>query len=366
MNNQSGFGNNLSTSPLVSNARSRSISAENPNGEKGQGGMAASNLGVGRKGRPCITLKAGDVTTLAQIQGPGILQHFWITVSDRVGASGHEGQYVFRDLILRIFWDDEETPSVEAPLGDFFCNGFGMRTNVNSIPISVNPTGAFNCYFPMPFRKSAKITIENQHIEDIGGFFYTFNYSLVDTLPENTAYFHAQWRRERSTELGKDYVILDGVKGTGQYIGTYLAWAALERNWWGEGEIKFFMDGDTDWPTICGTGTEDYFGGAWCFMGASEPESFTGPYLGYKYYKETTLIEKTYGHKVPMHGMYRWHLPDPIRFQDDLKVTIQQIGHDNKRLFERSDDVSSVAYWYQLEPHQAFPSMPPAPQRWPR
>ncbi|MGO4183521.1 glycoside hydrolase family 172 protein [Paenibacillus sp. TAF43_2] len=364
---QHGLGFGLSSAPFVTNARTRSISAENVNGEKGQGGKEASNLGIGRKGRPAITLGQGEEVTLAHIQGTGVIQHFWITVADKTGR-GHAAQYVLRDLILRMYWDDETSPSVDVPLGDFFCNGFGVRASVHSLPIAVVPTGGMNCYISMPFRKSAKITIVNQHAANIDGFFYTFNYSLVDELPENAAYFHAQWRREKVTEIGKDYTILDNVKGAGQYIGTYLAWAALERNWWGEGEIKFYMDGDQDWPTICGTGTEDYVGGAWCFSNTrtNEPESYSTAYLGYKFYKETTEVDPWYGHNVPMHGMYRWHLPDPIRFENDLRVTIQQIGHDHTKLFERSDDISSVAYWYQMEPHAPFPQMPPANERWPR
>ncbi|QHT61863.1 DUF2961 domain-containing protein [Paenibacillus lycopersici] len=364
---QNGLGLGLASAPLVTKARTRSITAENPNGEKGQGGKASSNLGPGRKGRPAITLTAGEEVTLASIQGTGIIQHFWITVTDRTG-NGHPGHFVLRDLVIRMFWDDETEPSVEVPLGDFFCNGFGIRTNVNSLPICVAPTGGMNCYIPMPFRQSARITIVNQHATDIGGFFYAFNYALVDELPENTAYFHAQWRREAVTELGKDYTILDNVKGEGHYIGTYLAWAALERYWWGEGEIKFYMDGDDEWPTICGTGTEDYVGGAWCFnnMEQGVPESYSTPYLGYQFYKESTKIDPWYGHNVPMHGMYRWHLLDPIRFEKDLRVTVQQIGHNSVQLFERSDDVSSVAYWYQMEPHAPFPALPAVEKRWPR
>ncbi|RAP73573.1 glycoside hydrolase family 172 protein [Paenibacillus montanisoli] len=361
-----GFTYDLSTAPFVTKGKSRSITAENPTGAKGEGGKDYSNLGQGRKGRPCIRLKAGETVTLAQIDGTGVLQHFWITVTDKTQEKGFAASFVLRDLILRIYWDGEAEPSVEVPLGDFFCNGFATRTIVNSMPISVNPTGGMNCYFPMPFRKSATITIENQHAYDIGAFFYTFNYTLMDELPENTAYFHAQWRREHVTEIAKDYTILDNVKGTGQYIGTYLAWAALERNWWGEGELKFYMDGDDEWPTICGTGTEDYVGGAWCFAGEDGPESYSTPFLGYKFYKETAKIDPWYGHNVPMHGMYRWHLPDPIRFESDLKVTVQQIGHDHQGLFERSDDISSVAYWYQMEPHAPFPAMLPKEKRWPR
>ncbi len=240
------------------------------------------------------------------------------------------------------------------------------------MPIAVNPTGGMNCYFPMPFRKSAKITIENEHAADIGGFFYQFNYTLVDELPEEAGYFHAQWRRENITSAAKDFTIIDHVKGKGHYVGTYLAWAALERYWWGEGEIKFYMDGDEEWPTICGTGTEDYFGGAWCFYekrnGKIVEVPHNTPYLGYPYYSKTdTTRSDIFGEdSVPMHGLYRWHLMDPIRFENELRVTIQQMGHNSRALFERTDDVSSVAYWYQAEPHAAFPVLPAVETRWPR
>ena len=363
-----GMGFGLSTAPLMTNGKTRSISAENPNGEVGAGGKKASNLGVSRKGRPCITLPRGKTVVLADIKGMGIIQHFWITVTDKT----EKGYFVLRDLVLRMYWDDEKSPSVEVPLGDFFCNGFGARCNVNSLPIAVNPTGGMNCYFPMPFRKRAKITVENQHAEDIPGFFYQFNYTLVDEIPKEAAYFHAQWRRENITQIGKDYTILAGVKGKGQYVGTYLAWASLERYWWGEGEIKFYIDGDRDYPTICGTGTEDYFGGAWCFYekrdGKIVETPFNTPFLGYPFYSKADDTRKDiFGEdSVPMHGLYRWHLMDPIRFENELRVTIQQIGHNSRELFERADDVSSIAYWYQAEPHSDFPILLPVQKRWPR
>ena len=168
-------------------------------------------------------------------------------------------------------------------------------------------------------------------------------------------------------------MLLDNVKGSGQYIGTYLALSTLERYWWGEGEMKFYIDGDTDYPTICGTGTEDYFGGAWSFAkqenGRTVEQTFCTPFLGYPFYSHhDTSIHNDYHNDdcPPMRGFYRWHIPDPIRFEKDLRVTLQQIGVGHGGLFERRDDVSSVAYWYQAEPHNPFPALPPAPARWPR
>lgn len=372
-----GLGFGLSTAPVLTSGRTRSINAENPEGKPGCGGKEASNLGVGRKGRPCITLQQGQETVLALIEGTGVLQSFWITVTDKTD----KGYYVLRDLVLRMYWDGETCPSVEVPLGDFFCNGFGARCRVNSLPIVVNPTGGMNCYFPMPFRKGAKITVENQHPGNIEGFFYQFNYCLVDSLPDEIGYFHAQWRRENITKPGQDYTIAGNITGKGQYVGTYLAWTSLERFWWGEGEMKFYMDDDDEWPTICGTGTEDYFGGAWCFYeekdGKLVENTYSTPFLGYPYFSEQNKTYLSFGNRdfskmdrifdlIPKHGLYRWHLMDPVKFDRKLRVTIQQIGHNMHNLFERTDDIASVAYWYQTEPHNCFPALPAAVERWPR
>jgi hypothetical protein len=373
-----GLGFDLSTAPLLARGRTRSISAENPLGEPGAGGRAAGPLGAGRKGRPCIALATGSVTVLADIAGPGVIQSVWCTVPDATDA----GPFVLRDLVLRIYWDGEESPSVEVPLGDFFCNGFGARCRVSSQAIVVNPTGGMNCYFPMPFARRAKVTLENQHPADIGTFFYQINYTLVDALPPSAAYFHAAWRREEFAAPGKDFSVLAGVRGRGHYVGTYLAWTALDRYWWGEGEFKFFIDGDDAYPTVCGTGVEDYFGGAWCFYefgadGALAEQTYSTPYLGYPYFSETTKrsnaswlkdirhLDKVFD-TIPKHGLYRWHLLDPIRFESDLAVTVQRMGYDTRQLFERADDVAAVAYWYQTEPHAAFPAFSPAADRRPR
>ena len=178
------FGGTLSNLALAKHRKSRAINAENPKGEKGKGGMAASHLGPSRKGSPCLNdIASGQTVTLAEIEGPGAINHIWITVTDR---TSERNRYVLRDLVLRMYWDGEEEPSVESPLGDFFCCGFGVSYCVNSLPVAVNPTRGFNSYFPMPFRKKAKITIENQCDETIPAFFYQIDYCLTDELPENT------------------------------------------------------------------------------------------------------------------------------------------------------------------------------------
>jgi len=365
------FLGSLGSLPLAKHGRSRAVNAENPKGEKGKGGMASSHLGASRKGAPCIKgLEPGSVTTLAEIEGPGIIQHIWVTVTDRT----EKDYYVLSDLVIRMYWDDETEPSVEAPLGDFFCCGFARGCEINSFPVAVNPKRGMNTYFQMPFKKNAKITIENQHEVEVSAFFYQVDYCLYDELPEDIAYFHAQWRRERLTEKQVDYTIVDGIRGKGHYVGTYMALTALERYWWGEGEIKFYIDGDVEYPTICGTGTEDYFGGAWSFGGLDAngkmiEKTYCTPFMGYPYYShhdEEVFNPYHNNDTLPQRGFYRWHITDPILFDEDLKVTIQQIGTCHKGNFERQDDVATVAYWYQAEPHNPFPELKRKEERWPR
>lgn len=347
----SGLNLGLGSLPLLSNAKTRSISAENPNGEKGAGAREvpdsqnpAANLGKGWKVRPCITLGANTTTTLADIDGPGVIQHIWITVDPKA----------YRDCVLRFYWDDETEPSVEVPLGDFFANCHGLRYKVSSLPVAVNPSGGFNSYWPMPFRNHARITIENQRWDDIAGFFYQITYALTE-IPQDAGYLHAQWRRSMTERERPEHIILDGIRGRGHYVGTVLAWTQFSNGWWGEGEIKFFIDGDGENPTICGTGTEDYFGGAWCFG-----DTYSTAFLGYPLWRREPG-------EVPRHGLYRWHIMDPIRFEQDLRVTIQALGWwPNGKFQPLTDDIASVAYWYQSEPHAKFPEFPPIEERWSR
>ena len=223
MDDFNGINFGLGSLPLLSNAKSRSISAENPEGDTGEGGREipdasspASKLGKGWKVRPCITLAKNSTTNIAKITGPGIIQHIWITVNENA----------YRDCVLRFFWDGEESPSIEVPLGDFFANGHRLRYNVNSLPVVVNPSGGFNCYWPMPFDKNCRITIENQRWEDIEGFFYQISYTLCD-IPENAAYLHAQWRRGVTNRQEPEHIILDNISGRGKATR-----APLERKKW--------------------------------------------------------------------------------------------------------------------------------------
>lgn len=343
-----GLGNLYRMSP----AKTRSISAENFTGAKGQGGMAtegtgaacARDLGQGWKVSPSVNIAPGQTLTVADIDGPGAIQHIWLTCFPDS----------WRHLILRMYWDGESEPSVETPLGDFFCNGWCERSNVNSLPVAVNPAGGMNSYWVMPFRQKAKITVENR-MESPVVLYYQIDYTLTE-VPDDAAYFHAQWRRSNPVRYKDVHVLLDGVRGKGHYVGTYLAWQVNNNGWWGEGEIKFYMDGDQDYPTICGTGTEDYFGGAWNFeQPKGEYASFSTAYLGlHQIIKPDGLYRSQ-----QRFGMYRWHVMDPIRFESDLRVTIQALGwRSGGRYLPLQDDIASVSYWYQSEPHAAYPQLP--------
>jgi hypothetical protein len=360
-----GLGVNLGNISRVSKAVTRSISAENPTGAKGQGAMAtegfmpfAADLGQGWKVRPAVMLEPGELLTFVDIEGPGAIQSMWFA-----------GLTVRRECIMRIYWDGQEQPSVECPAGDFFACGWGLFAQVNSIPIAVNPNKGVNSYWEMPFRKHCRMTIENRAGQPLP-FFYQVNYALTE-VPEDAAYFHAQFRRSNPLPHKEVHTIVDGIQGRGQYVGTAMAWGVNNNGWWGEGEIKFYMDGDGEFPTICGTGTEDYFGGAYNWDVDGEYTTYTTPFLGMH---QMIAGGKTYDANQRF-SMYRWHIPDPIRFDDDLKVTIQALGWRNWEAFHGAarrrdmealmqgrylslqDDLASVAFWYQTLPTAPFPEL---------
>ncbi|MDR3084685.1 MAG: DUF2961 domain-containing protein, partial [Christensenellaceae bacterium] len=254
-----GLGMHMGNLSRLSSAKTRSVSPENFSGEKGLGGRAVSgegaraarDLGQGWKVSPCVRIAPGETFTLCDIEGPGAIQHIWMTPT---GSWRHE--------ILRAYWDGQAQPSIAAPVGDFFACAYKEPfSQLSSLAVCVNPGSAFNCYWEMPFRKRCRITLENISQEEMT-LFYQIDYCLTE-IPENCAYFHAQFRRVNPLPYKQDYTILDGVKGRGQYVGSYLAWGVNNNGWWGEGEIKFFMDGDGESPTICGSGTEDYFCGSY-------------------------------------------------------------------------------------------------------
>ena len=352
-----GLGMHMGNLSRLSKAKTRSISPENFTGEKGKGGMAklgegsashaARDLGQGWKVNPYVRIKPKQTFTMARIQGPGAIQHIWLTPAGD-----------WRKMILRMYWDDEKDPSVECPVGDFFACGWGRYAQVTSLAVCVNPGSAFNCYWEMPFRKSARITMDNISDQEVT-LYYQIDYVLTE-VPKDAAYFHAQFRRVNPLPYKSVYTILDGVKGQGHYVGTYMAWGVNSNGWWGEGEIKFYLDGDDEFPTICGTGTEDYFCGSYNFDtagpdGKRRYTEFTTPYSGLP-----QVIRPDGLYEANMRfGLYRWHIPDPIRFEQDLRVTIQALGwRSGGRYLPLQDDIASVAFWYQTEPHAKFPPLP--------
>lgn len=352
-------------------AESRSLSAENPSGAPGGGAQAiptrepgdaisapARELGQGWKVRPCIRIPAGTAVTLMDHDGPGVIRHLWMTFSARR----------YRDLVIRIWWDGSTHPSVQCPVGDFFCNAWDRHQTILAQPINVNPASGLNCYFPMPFRRHARIEISNEAPEDIEAFFYQIDYSL-ESVGTDALYFHAHWNRSNPLPYGSPHILVEGIEGAGHYVGTFLAWEQKNLGWWGEGELKMYIDGDDSFPTICGTGTEDYFGGAWCHVTKAPPgilssfppavegcesESYSAPYLGWIQVKGKNL---RVGCRM---SMYRFHLPDPVFFRNSLKVTIQALGWQSEgRYLPLQDDVTSVSYWYQTLPNSPLSALAP-------
>ncbi|MBS1948991.1 MAG: DUF2961 domain-containing protein [Bacteroidetes bacterium] len=354
-----GIDANMSNIYRMSEAKTRSISPENFTGEKGKGGMAtegtgkdaARDLGKGWKISPSVVIKAHTTFTVAEIDGPGSVQHIWMTPTG-----------VWRNSIIRFYWDDEKAPSVEAPVGDFFCMGWNQYSALQSLAVCVNPGSAFNCYWPMPFRKKCRITMENIDDRDMV-LYYQVDYVLTK-VPSDAAYFHAQFRRVNPLPYKGVFTLVDGIKGRGQYVGTYMAIGVHNNGWWGEGEIKFYIDGDTEYPTVNGTGTEDYFCGSYDFdtkkknaAGVEEVNytEFCTPYSG------LPQVIKGDGHYAVSQrfGLYRWHITDPIRFEKDLRVTIQDLGWRSEgRYLPLQDDIATTVFWYQAEPHNPFPQLP--------
>jgi hypothetical protein len=328
----------------LSDGRTRSVSAENPTGAKGAGGAAtegtgapaARDLGKGWKISPSIVIPPHTTTTLADLEGPGVITHIWLTT--------HRDHW--RSLVLRMFWEGADLPAVVVPVGDFFCQGWGEFAQVSSLPVAVNPNGGFNCYWEMPFRRRAHLTLQNLSPDPVT-VFYQVDYELTD-VDEPAGYLHAAWRRSKPLAYKEVHTILDGVQGAGHYVGTYLAWGVNSSGWWGEGEMKFYLDGDAEFPTICGTGTEDYFGGAWNFdVPGQGYTTFSTPFLGLPQVLRPDGLYRS----QQRFGMYRWHLPDPIRFTENIRVSVQALGwRAGGRYLPLCDDIASTAWWYQREP----------------
>jgi len=324
-----------------------------------------------------IRVNAGETATLAGIDGAGCVRHIWMTIAD------NEPNYL-RRLVLRAYWDGESRPSIESPVGDFFGVGHGRVAHYHSMPLNMVTGGspltsnqaAMNCFFPMPFTRHARFTLQNEGEQPAHAVYFYIDYEAYDRPPENELAFHAHWRRENPThasvnladatlDFGKtndipnhtgagNYVILDA-DGRGHYVWCNLSIDHLNpiRNfgWFGEGDDMIFIDGEAQ-PTLAGTGTEDYFCAAWGYPSGA----YSMPYHGVSLAGPTEGPDAYSGKWT----MYRYHVEDPIMFQRSIRVTIEA-GHANVH----ANDYSSVAYWYQTEPHKAFPEMPAASKRMP-
>lgn len=340
---------------LPDGVHSRWISFENLSGAKGEGGQANE----GRKGSPARVIESGERVRIAEIDGPGVIRRIWLTVRGE--------PQILRGLVIRIYWDGQSKPSVEAPLQDFFGIPFARQERFESMFFS-NPEGrSFNCFIPMPFRGKAIVELENQAPVATSNLFFDINYTIGDKLPEDLAYFHAYWRRENPTTPKEDFEILPKVSGRGRFLGCNVGIRALgdyRHAWFGEGEMKIYVDGDRELPTLVGTGTEDLVGSAW------------GLGLFNHLYQGCILEQRKHG----VWGLYRYHVPDPVYFHNDIRVTLQQMSGasadqiiekiqpdnypemvaDHKRFnpethtgwqnFESPQDVCATAYWYQTLP----------------
>ena len=342
----------LSSLSIKKDIRTFSISPENLTGQKGKGGMAtegsasmaARELGQGWKINPYLVIEAGEKINLAEVSGQGEIKHIWITDSAENA----------RLLILRIYFDGSKNPSVEVPLSDFFCNAdYREHRQLTSLLVCNNPRRGQNCYFTMPYFKGFRIELEN-----IGPSFCNVYYQIdceEKKINPDSLYFHAQFRRVNPLPYKEVYTILDNIKGNGHYIGTYMNWGVKSNGWWGEGEIKFYIDGDSDFPSICGTGTEDYFCGAYNFDVDGKYIEYTTPYAGMHKVGSTDNLYRP----QKFFNMYRWHIQDPIYFKEDLKVTIQALGWRSERRYcPLQEDISSVAYWYSDNLNDIYPEFP--------
>ena len=357
------------------NIQTRWYTFENVAGEKGKAAMTKS----GRKGAPCAAIPKGSSLTLVDVQGSGTIRRMWATLWDRSPEA-------MRGLKIEAFWDGAAAPAVQAPFGDFFCHCLGQMSTFENACFASPEGRSFNCFIPMPFRKSARIVVTNESGKD-NGIYYDVAATLGDVHGDDMLHFHSYWRRENYTRLREDMTILPKVQGRGRFLGCNLGvrlHPLMTNFWWGEGEVKVFLDGDQEFPTLCGTGTEDYIGdgyGQRVFC-----QAFTGnPFVA--------KADKAW-------GFYRFHIPDPVYFHQDIRVTIQVMGGPSyeqmleslakdpslkfmkagdgtqyytreeleanpKRaeVMERIDDYCAVAYWYMDKPVNGLPTLAPAAER---
>jgi len=345
---------------LGTHLKSRSVSFENPTGEPGKGGMAASkDLGVGRKGAAANTIKPSQTMVLCDINNSGTIRHIWMTGTfvKHDFRPEPERNTMLRSTIIRAYWDGQEHPSIECPLGDFMGLAHAKVTSYESAVHSVGENAALNFWLPMPFASGAKITITNDS-EMAFTLFYQIDYTIGDKHPDNFGRLHTCFRRENPTTIKKDFEIMPKRTGTGRFVGAVIGIRTIHPLWWGEGEMKFYLDGDTEYPTICGTGSEDYVGLSYGIQQTTF--DYLGANLVFKSDSVHTALDLKNNKMDTMRteyiSMYRWHIPDPIYWEKECRVTIQQIGCC---LFERDDDWSTATFWYEPVPSAPLPALVP-------
>jgi hypothetical protein len=376
-----------------SGLQSRAVTQENPTGGKGLGGKDRGN-GNARKGAPAYRfIEPGETKVLCDIEGQGMIRHIWMTLSPLSGSLNQRSgpqPYTLRNCIISMYWDDCETPSVEAPVSDFFGIAHGRKSHYVS-PYLDSPAGrAYNCYFPMPFSKRARITFRNDTENTLEWLFYQVDYTSGDKITDDMGRFHASFRRN-IPEPGHDYVLLDTKGSPGVYVGMSMGVIPHGRSWWGEGEFKFYIDGDEAYPTICGTGLEDYINTGWGLDLSSN-----SMYAGVNFHLPNDPRDKENERMGEMMSFYRFHVWDPIYFQSSLRIEVQQLGagfgsnkdeaeaykakinfkdfhrHPNTEkpgkmmsdwLFDRVDDYCSTVYWYQQVRENTLPPFPDREER---
>jgi hypothetical protein len=307
---------------------SRAITFENPTGARGAGGQAAN----GRKGAPMKSIAPGECVVLCDIEGPGVVRHVWMAISPAPPT-------VSRAQVLEVFYGDATEPSISVPVLDFFAAAHGRPSTVNSAIVAIQEGRGFNSYIAMPFRERIRIEYTN-HAEQQMTLYYQIDLTLESSLPKSAGYLHATFRRQNPTVLTEDFVIAEGIEGPGRYLGCVVGIRILDKGmWYGEGEVKIYKDGDKDFPTICGTGLEDYAGTAWGMGQHCAP--YAGVPLDLRQSGTDNPLGDQLGGEAKFASFYRWHVLDPIMYAKSLKVTIQQIG---AAMFESSKINERLAY----------------------
>ncbi|PHN03469.1 glycoside hydrolase family 172 protein [Flavilitoribacter nigricans] len=334
---------------------SRSVSFENPTGEPGAGGKAVGETGPGRKGAPFKYIEPGEEVVLFDVQASGTIRHIWMT-GDWAKENRKDLDNILRSTLIVAYWDGQEYPSIACPLGDFMGAAHATPTAYESAVHTIGEMEALNFWLPMPFTRSAKIVLKNESDKRFR-LFYQIDYTINDQHDADIGRMHVNFRRENPTTQRADFEILPKRQGKGRFIGAVIGVRTLHPGWWGEGEIKIYMDGDQEYPTICGTGSEDWVG---LSFGIQETTfQYHGCNLNFK--SDSTIMAYDYPNEKEKEmqteyiSMYRWHIPDPIYWKEECRITMQQIGCC---YYEREDDWSAATFWYESVPSAPLTPLP--------